>query len=74
MGLLYQPTFFEPERALRQLEIEQPFIRQNHLETAIPISHLPLREGVIPWERIIPKLAARVAATLEFVPRGNLSS
>ncbi len=71
VGLLYQPTFFEPERALRQFAIQQPFIRHIHLQNRHPdLSFALLREGVIPWERIIPKLDASVTVTLEFVPAG----
>ena len=71
VGLLYQPTFFEPQAALRQFVLEQPFIRHIHLQNRHPdLSFAPLREGVIPWERILPILEKRVTATLEFVPAG----
>ena len=71
MGLLYQPTFFEPESALRQFAIQQPYIRQIHLQNRHPdLSFAPLGEGVIPWGSILPKLKKSITATLEFVPAG----
>ncbi len=69
VGLLYQPTFFEPDRALRQFDLQQPFIRHVHLQNRHPdLSFALLREGVIPWHRILPALDKTVTATLEFIP------
>jgi len=71
VGLLYQPTFFEPEGALRQFALQQPFVRHVHLQNRhADLSFAPLGEGVIPWERIIAKMDKSVTATLEFVPAG----
>lgn len=74
VGLLYQPTFFEQEAALNQFEIERPFIRHVHLQNRAPdLGFALLREGVIPWQRILPRLQRGVSATLEFVPAGICS-
>lgn len=71
VGLLYQPTFFDTERALRQLDLQLPFIRHVHLQNRRPDRSITLlRDGVIPWDRIIPKLDQNVTATLEFIPAG----
>lgn len=74
VGILFQPTVFESEPALRQLEIQAPFIRHLHLQNrAVGDSgkFTRLSEGAVPWQKIVQRLAAndpRVAATLEFIP------
>jgi sugar phosphate isomerase/epimerase len=74
VGLLFQPTLFEPEAALRQFEMQKPFIRHLHLQNRNPdLSMSLLSKGVVPWERIFSNLPADVAATLEFVPVGICS-
>jgi sugar phosphate isomerase/epimerase len=74
VGLLYQPTFFEPQAALRQLEIQKSFIRHLHLQNRKPnLDFAPLNEGVIPWDCILQKMDGAVSATLEFVPVGICS-
>ena len=71
VGLLYQPTFFEPEKALRQFELQRPFIRHVHLQNRhLDLSFATLRDGVIPWPRILGQLDKTVTATLEFTPAG----
>ncbi len=71
LGLLYQPTVFQAESALRQFAIEQPFIRHVHLQNRNPDrSFARLRDGILPWDRIVPQLPPDVAGTLEFVPIG----
>jgi sugar phosphate isomerase/epimerase len=71
IGLLYQPTVFEPEAALRQFALQRPFIRHVHLQNRYADSSFsPLREGVVPWDRIIAQLDKSVTGTLEFVPVG----
>jgi len=71
VGLLFQPTLFDPELALRQFAIERPFIRHIHLQNRHPDgSFALLREGVFPWPQIIAQLDENVDATLEFVPAG----
>jgi sugar phosphate isomerase/epimerase len=74
VGLLYQPTFFDTERSLEQFELEKPFIRHLHLQgRAKDTSFVPLRDGLVPWEKIISGLERDVTATLEFVPSGICS-
>jgi len=71
VGLLYQPTLFNSESALRQFAIQQPFIRHVHLQNRnADRSFARLRDGVLPWNRIIPQLDPGIAGTLEFVPVG----
>jgi len=74
IGLLYQPTLFEPGDALRQFAVELPFIRHVHLQNRHPdLTFASLKEGVIPWVQIFPQLPPTVTATLEFVPAGICS-
>jgi sugar phosphate isomerase/epimerase len=74
VGLLYQPTFFQPERALRQFALQQPCIRHVHLQNRNPdLTFSTLRDGIVPWPQIIPQLDKTVTATLEFVPIGICS-
>ncbi len=69
IGLLYQPTFFDAERSLRQFELEKPFIRHLHLQgRRADTSFTRLEDGLVPWSRIITELSPEVNATLEFVP------
>jgi sugar phosphate isomerase/epimerase len=71
VGLLYQSTFFEADAALRQFEIQRPYIRHLHLQNRdLEKRFVPLRDGIVPWQKIIPQLDASVGATLEFVPVG----
>jgi sugar phosphate isomerase/epimerase len=54
VGLLYQPTIFEPEAALSQFETEKEFIRHLHLQNRnADLTFARLKDGVVPWERII---------------------
>lgn len=69
VGLLYQPTFFDAARSLEQFQLEKPFIRHLHLQGRAPdFSFRLLKDGLVPWEQIIPELGDEVGATLEFVP------
>lgn len=71
VGLLYQPTVFTRESALDQFHVQKPFIRHLHLQNRNPdLSFATLKAGVIPWRTIIPEIADKVDATLEFVPEG----
>lgn len=71
VGLLYQPTVFEPGPALSQLAIQKTRIRHLHLQNRWPdLSFAPLAEGVIPWPEILKELDYSVDATVEFVPGG----
>lgn len=74
VALLFQPTVFESEAALRQLEVQRPFIRHLHLQNrAVGEPHRTMRlaQGAVPWKEIIAEFAAsepKVMATLEFIP------
>lgn len=69
VGLLYQPTIFKAEPALKQLAAQKHLIRHVHLQNRFADeSFSPLRDGVVPWEKILRQL--NVDATLEFVPCG----
>jgi len=71
VGLLYQSTFFETESALSQFEIQKPYIRHVHLQNRdAQKGFVPLRDGLVPWDKIIPQLDKSAGATLEFVPVG----
>lgn len=73
VGILFQPTLFEAEPALRQVAIQAPLIRHLHLQNrAVGDVHkfTRLAEGAIPWKPVIQALPAsqNIAATLEFIP------
>ncbi|HEX4085613.1 MAG TPA: TIM barrel protein [Chthoniobacteraceae bacterium] len=71
VGLLYQSTFFETDAALRQFEIQRPYIRHLHLQNRDSEKRFAtLRDGIVPWRKIVSQLDASVGATLEFVPVG----
>ena len=73
VGILFQPTVFEAEPALRQLEIEKSLIRHLHLQNRAvgdAGKFVRLSEGAVPWQKIVQGLAdnPHIAATLEFIP------
>ena len=69
VALLFQPTVFEAEAALRQFAVQKELIRHVHLQNRNPDgSFSTLHAGVVPWEKILPQL--NVDFTLEFVPSG----
>ena len=73
VGILYQPTVFSEAPALRQFELQRPFIRHLHLQNRAVGDEgrfTRLSEGGVPWKKIVQGLTANphVAATLEFVP------
>ena len=69
VGLLWQPTVFEAEAALKQFAVQKELIRHVHLQNRNPDgSFSTLHAGVVPWEKILPQLD--VDFTLEFVPSG----
>ena len=72
LGLLFQPTFFQPrERILEQVRIEKPHIRHIHFQNRMPDrSFVSLRAGIFPWPEILGELGKPMDATLEFVPSG----
>jgi sugar phosphate isomerase/epimerase len=71
LGLLYQPTVFTAEAALAQFKLQKHLIRHVHLQNRNPdLSFTTLRDGVVPWQRILKELPTGVDATIEFVPAG----
>jgi len=67
--LLFQPTVFQAEAALRQFAVQKELIRHVHLQNRNPDgSFSTLHAGVVPWEKILSQL--NVDFTLEFVPSG----
>ena len=71
VGLLFQPTAFNAEKALEQFALQKPLVRHVHLQNRKPDGGFEtLENGVTPWGRILRDLPAGVAATLEFVPLG----
>lgn len=74
VGLLYQPTFFEPQGAFDQFRLQKHLIRHLHCQNRNPdLSFATLKDGVIPWPEIFGQLPAGVNATIEFVPVGICS-
>lgn len=71
VGLLYQPTVFENDRAQLQFDLQLPYIRHVHLQNRKPdLSFELLEKGTVRWERILKNLPPHASASLEFVPRG----
>lgn len=69
VGLLYQPTVFQPDQALKQLAVQRRVIRHVHLQNRNSEGKIStLKDGVVPWHKLLPLL--NVDATLEFVPSG----
>lgn len=71
VGLLFQPTRFEEEKALAQFALQKEFIRHFHLQNRTPAGAFDtLENGVVPWARILREAPPGTKATLEFVPAG----
>jgi sugar phosphate isomerase/epimerase len=71
LGLLYQPTLFPAEAALKQFAIQQPYIRHVHLQNRnADLTFARMREGIVPWAKILGQLPPGVTGSLEFVPVG----
>lgn len=71
VGLLFQPTAFDGEKALAQWAIQKDFIRHIHLQNRTPAGGFEtLEKGVTPWNRILRDVSPGVSASLEFVPAG----
>ena len=71
LGLLFQPTFFEPEKTRAQFAVQKPLIRHVHLQNRdSACGFVRLAEGVIDWPELIRQLPAGVGASVEFVPVG----
>lgn len=74
VGLLYQPTVFEPAAALEQFGLQRDWIRHLHLQNRHPDqTFATLEAGVVRWNEILADVSDGVNATLEFVPAGICS-
>jgi len=68
VSLLWQPTVFQTEPALRQLAVQKHYVRHVHLQNRNPDgSYTTLKNGVVPWDKILPQFQD-TEATIEFVP------
>ncbi|MGC3988107.1 MAG: TIM barrel protein [Chthoniobacteraceae bacterium] len=73
-GLLFQPTFFDAEKALAQIKLEAPYIRHLHLQNRnVEKGFEPLATGLFSWPELLAQLPAPVPMTLEFTPAGICS-
>jgi len=71
MGLLFQPTFFDAEKALAQIKVEAPFIRHIHLQNRnVEKGFESLASGLFSWPTLLAELPSPVPMTLEFTPVG----
>ncbi len=71
IGLLWQPTIFEPDAARAQWEVQQAHVRHIHLQNRTADGKFcRLSEGVIPWAEILEAARFGVDVSLEFVPSG----
>ena len=71
VGLLWQPTVFEPAAALAQWELQKRYVRHVHLQNRTPDGKFArLEAGVIPWAQILGSAGFEVDVSLEFVPSG----
>ena len=71
VGLLWQPTRFDPEAARRQFAVQREHIRHVHLQNrTVEAGFTRLAEGVITWMDFLSELPPGVGGTLEFVPSG----
>ena len=74
VGILFQPTVFEAQPALKQFELQQPWVRHLHLQNRAVGERgrfTRLGEGAVPWREILARIVVAgrpVAASLEFVP------
>ncbi len=74
VGLVFQPTIFDGEKACAQFALQKEFIRHIHLQNRAPSGGFEtLERGVTPWSRILRDLPPGVSASLEFVPAGICS-
>ena len=71
VGLLWQPTVFEPAAARAQWELQQAYVRHIHLQNRTADGKFcRLSEGVVPWPEILEAARFGVDVSLEFVPSG----
>lgn len=76
VGLLWQPTIFEPGAARAQFALQQSAVRHFHLqnrELADPARFATLRAGCIPWAEFLAATGFETDASIEFVPAGICS-
>ncbi len=67
VGLLFQPTRFDPEFACRQWALQAPYVRHMHVQNRTVEGKICLlAEGVINWGELVKGSSA--AGSLEFVP------
>lgn len=72
LGLLYQPTTFQPEAAWDQFELQKMNIRHVHLQDRNTEGDIVVPgEGVLPWKRILGAYSGDVS--IEFLPAGMTS-
>lgn len=71
VGLLWQPTVFEPAAARAQWEMQGAFVRHFHLQNRTADGRFcRLESGVISWREILAANSFQTDVTLEFVPSG----
>ncbi len=71
VGLLWQPTVFEPASARAQWEVQKSHVRHLHLQNRTADGKFcRLADGVIPWTEIMASAGFAVDVSLEFVPSG----
>ena len=71
VGLLWQPTVFEPAAAWMQWRLQSKFVRHVHLQNRTADGRFcRLAVGVIPWREILASASFEKDVTLEFVPSG----
>ena len=71
VGLLWQPTVFEPEAACKQWELQKPYVRHIHLQNRTADGRFcRLEAGRIAWDNILESVGFQVDVSLEFVTSG----
>lgn len=72
VGLLFQPTVFDPEATQAQFDLQRELIRHVHLQNRKLTGREfeTLEAGITRWEKILPRVLPGANATLEFVPLG----
>ena len=69
VGLLWQPTVFEPDAARAQWQIQKDHVRHIHLQNRTREGKFSrLETGVIPWPEFLSSVGFAVDVSLEFVP------
>ncbi len=69
VGLLWQPTVFEPGAARAQWAVQKPYVRHIHLQNRTAGGKFcRLEDGVISWREFLSSVEFAVDVSLEFVP------